>query len=65
MAGSVVKILGVLTVFKLGSKVFNKLKDPLASFFAEIIRKAGETGEAAGDAAKAGLERSRQKSASK
>ena len=55
IAGSIGKIASILVVFKIGQKIFEKLKQPLANFFAEIIKQARETGEKAGKAAKEGL----------
>jgi hypothetical protein len=43
--GSITRIASIITVFKIGQKIFDKLKEPLQEFFAEIVRKAGETGE--------------------
>ena len=60
LAGSITKILGIVAVFKLGKTIFNKLREPMVKFFADIVREAGITGERAGNAAKAGLERSKQ-----
>ena len=60
LGGSITKILGILTVFKLGKTIFDKLRTPMINFFAEIVREAGLTGERAGRAAKEGLERSKQ-----
>jgi TP901 family phage tail tape measure protein len=58
LAGSITKILGIVAVFKLGKTIFDKLREPMVKFFADIVREAGMTGERAGNAAKAGLERS-------
>jgi hypothetical protein len=60
MAGSITKILGILTVFKLGKTIFNKLREPMVKFFADIVREAGVTGEKAGKAAQEGLDRSKE-----
>ena len=60
MAGSITKILGILTVFKLGKTIFNKLREPMVKFFADIVREAGATGEKAGRAAQDGLNKSKQ-----
>lgn len=61
VGGSLVKIISILTVFKLGQKIFTKLKEPLIDFFAEIVKQAAITGEKAGEAAKEGLKKSQQK----
>ena len=60
LGGSISKILSILTIFKLGSKIFDKLKTPLYNFFAEIIKQAGFAGEQAGNAAQEGLAKSKK-----
>ena len=60
MAGSITKILGIMTVFKLGKTIFDKLREPMVKFFADIVKEAGVTGEKAGKAAREGLARSKQ-----
>jgi hypothetical protein len=60
LGGSITKILTILTVFKLGRTVFEKLRAPIDQFFADIIKRAGLTGERAGKAAQEGLERSKK-----
>ena len=60
LAGSITKILSIVAVFKLGKIIFNKLREPMVKFFADIVREAGVAGEKAGNAAKNGLERSKQ-----
>ena len=62
IGGSITKIMGIMVAFNLGKKIFEKLKQPLVSFFAEIVSQAMETGEKAGDAATEGLNKSQQKS---
>ena len=57
LGGSVTKILGILTVFKVGSTIFEKLKQPLINFFAEIVKEAGIAGAQAAEAAKEGAEK--------
>jgi hypothetical protein len=58
LGGSITKIVGILAVFKIGSKIFEKLKEPLIGFFSDIVKRAGQAGEDAGNAAKEGLRRS-------
>jgi hypothetical protein len=41
LGGSITKIMGILTVFKIGSKIFEKLKEPLINFFSDIVKRAG------------------------
>lgn len=57
IGGSLNKILSVVAVFKVGQKIFERLKEPLIDFFSEIVKRAGETGEKAGKAAKEGLDK--------
>ena len=45
LGGSLVKIVSVLNIFKLGSKIFSKFKDPMVKFFAEVVQEAGLAGE--------------------
>ena len=54
-SGSIGKIASILVIFKMGQKIFEKLKQPLVNFFAEIIKQSRETGEKAGKAAQEGL----------
>ena len=61
LGNSVSKIVGIFTVFKMGSLIFEKLKQPLIDFFAEIVQRAEETGRKAGEAAQKGLEESKDK----
>jgi hypothetical protein len=35
--GSITKIGGIVAVFKIGSAMFEKLKQPLVNFFAEVV----------------------------
>ena len=65
LGGSITKILSIVAVFKLGKTIFNKLREPMVKFFADIVREAGMTGERAGNAAKAGLEKSKQQQVDK
>ena len=60
LGGSITKIVGVLTVFKIGQTIFEKLKAPLVNFFAEIIKQAGITGEKAAREAIEGVNRVQQ-----
>jgi hypothetical protein len=38
LGNSIVKILGIVAVFKLGKTIFNQLRAPMVKFFAEIIQ---------------------------
>lgn len=44
MAGSLTKILSVVTIFKLGSKIFDKFKQPIADLFLYIVNMAESNG---------------------
>ena len=55
--GSITKIMSVLTIFKMGSKIFEKFKAPLINFFAEIVKQAGVTGEKSGEAFQSGVKK--------
>ena len=50
LAGSFTKIISVVGIFKLASKIFGKIKQPLVSFFAEVVKMSREEGEKAGKA---------------
>jgi hypothetical protein len=64
VGGSITKILTVLTVFKMGKTVFDKLRDPMVKFFSDIVKEAGLAGEKAGEAAQEGLKKSKNKKSS-
>lgn len=61
--GGLTKIMSVLTIFKLGSKIFEKIKQPLIGFFADIVKMAREEGQKSGEAFKDGVEASKNKPA--
>jgi TP901 family phage tail tape measure protein len=48
--GSIVKIAGVLAIFKLGQALFNKMKEPLLEFAQEVVTQMGIVGEKSGKA---------------
>ena len=50
VGGSLTKIISVVAVFKLASKVFGMIKQPLISFFADVVKMSREEGEKAGQA---------------
>jgi TP901 family phage tail tape measure protein len=50
VGGSLTKIISVVAVFKLASKVFGMIKQPLISFFANVVKMSREEGEKAGKA---------------
>jgi hypothetical protein len=61
LGGSLVKVLSVLGIFKLGSKIFNKFRDPVVKLFADIIKEAGLAGEKSAKAYKDGIEKEKNK----
>jgi hypothetical protein len=50
VGGSLTKIISVVAVFKLASKVFGMIRQPLVSFFADVVKMSREEGEKAGKA---------------
>ena len=64
MGGSIMKIISIFGIFKLGSKIFGMIKAPLMSFFMDVVKMAGEKGEESGQAFKKGAEKGAQKSSS-
>ena len=42
IGGSLTKIISVVAIFKLGQKLFEKFKNPLIKFFADIVKMSGE-----------------------
>jgi TP901 family phage tail tape measure protein len=62
--GGLTKIMSTLALFKVGMKVFNKIKQPIAQFLADVVRMSGESGEKSGEAFKEGVKRGTQPSGS-
>ena len=56
--GGLTKVMSVLTIFKMGTKIFEKIKQPLITFFADIVKQAGVAGEKSGQAYKEGVGKS-------
>jgi hypothetical protein len=48
--GSISKLLSVFGIFKMGSKIFAKFKDPLVKFFADVVSEARSAGERSAEA---------------
>ena len=48
MGGSIMKIVSVLAIFKLGQKIFDKFKQPILNLFTQVTNAAGKEGFAAG-----------------
>ena len=57
IAGGLTKIMSVLSIFKLGMKIFEKFKQPVIALFAEIAKQAGLSGEKSAKEYAAGIER--------
>ena len=60
IGGSLVKVIGIFSIFKMGMKIFNKIETPLMKLFKTVTEWAGTEGFEAGkkyaEAAKAGAE---------
>jgi TP901 family phage tail tape measure protein len=50
LAGSLTKIVSVVGIFKLASKIFGMIEQPLVSFFTKVVKMSREEGEKAGKA---------------
>lgn len=62
LGGSLVKIVGVLGVFKLGQKIFQKFRQPLIQFFADIVKESGIAGEKSAKEFKEAAQREKDRS---
>ena len=60
LGGSITKIASVLAVFKLGSKIFDKIRQPLADFFIDLVKMSGESGEKSAKAYRDGVKKGSQ-----
>jgi hypothetical protein len=47
LGGSIMKIMTVVSLFKLGQKLFEKFRAPMIKFFADIVKESRTTGEEA------------------
>lgn len=65
MLGGLTKVMSVVTMFKIGQSVFNKIKPHLQKFFAEIVQMAGKAGEESGKVYATGVQRGGQSQAAK
>ena len=65
LGGSLVKVAGVFSIFKLGQKLFEKFMNPLKKFFVDVVveaRKAGEeSAKAYADGVKKAIEENKEK----
>lgn len=59
LGGGLTKIISILTMFNIGSKIFEKFKQPLINMFAEVVKQAGLAGEESMREYNKGAERAR------
>jgi hypothetical protein len=59
LGGSITKILTVVSLFKLGQKIFEKIKNPLYKFFADLTKMGYQAGYDAGKAYADGTKKAR------
>ena len=57
LGGGLTKIMSVLMIFKMGTKIFEKFKQPVIALFSEIVKQAGISGEESAKAYTSGLQR--------
>ena len=57
LGGGLTKIMSILTIFKVGMKIFEKFKQPVMNLFGEIVKQAGLAGEKSAQAYQNGLQR--------
>jgi hypothetical protein len=48
LGGSITKIASVITIFKIGSKIFDKFKQPISDLFNWVVDESGSVGARAG-----------------
>ena len=65
LGGSIVKILSIITMFKLSQKIFNKIKQPLFKFFNDLTTMAYEGGFKAGESYAKGVKAAKEKEQNK
>lgn len=58
--GTLTKIMSVMSIFKMGMKVFEKFKSPMMVFFGEIVKQAGIAGEESGKAYASGVGKAKE-----
>lgn len=59
--GSLTKIISILGIFKLGSKIFAKFKQPIIKLFADIVKEAGIAGTESAKKYKENVEKEKNK----
>ena len=64
IGGSLMKIATVLGVFKLGSKIFDKFRQPVIDLFADIVKRAGIAGTDSAKAYTESVEREKNRTSS-
>ena len=65
LGGSIVKVLSIITLFKLGQKVFEKLKQPFFKFFKDLTKMTFDAGYEAGKAYAQGGQKAKEEMKSK
>lgn len=58
--GTLTKIMSVMSIFKMGMKIFEKFKSPMMVFFGEIVKQAGIAGEESGKAYASGVNKAKE-----
>lgn len=61
LGGTITKVLTTIVMFKLGSKVFEKIKNPLKSFFVDLVKDIYSEGEKGGEAYAKGVKTAKAK----
>jgi hypothetical protein len=56
LGGSIIKVLSIITMFKLGQKIFDRLKRPFTKFFTDLTKMTFDAGYEAGKAYAKGTE---------
>ena len=60
LGGSISKVLTTIALFKLGQKIFDGIKKPMANFFTKLVKDVYTEGQKAGQAFAQGLEDSKK-----
>lgn len=61
LGGTITKVLTTIVMFKLGSKVFEKIKNPLKTFFVDLVKDIYSEGEKGGEAYANGMRNAKAK----
>ena len=60
LGGSITKVLSTIALFKLGQKIFDGIKKPMAAFFTNLVRDVYTEGKKAGEAFVEGMKDSQK-----